>query len=397
MSLFSRNRIHGAMSGHVWSALALLSSCLAFSCGQHEYLSQEVYEQASYSNEIDVLFIVDNSESMREEQEALSENFHEFIQNLNSAAEQEQTFPHQTLLHAVSNYLFYINNMGRYLDFHLGVTTTDMSNDGDRGRLLEPFPEDPSAPVYISTDTEDVAEAFSTAVAAASPDQTVVGEEMGLDAMRRACCLSLEDPSAYDEDLRPDLTIGCADVTEDDMGGNAGFLRDGVALAVIVVTDEGDSSPSQVEDYLGFLDSLGKNYTISAIAPTLPLDETDPTTVCNPESSPAASVYRYRDAADMTGGLLLPICDDFAQALDDLGALINYLLVRFRLSRVPSPGSILVFVDGVEVPESETNGWVFDPAQNSIEFRGAAVPDYGARVEVYYRVTAATDPRTLPF
>ncbi len=56
-----------------------------------------------------------------------------------------------------------------------------------------------------------------------------------------------------------------------------------------------------------------------------------------------------------------------------------------------------MFVDGVEVPESETDGWVFNPSQNTIEFRGSAVPDYGARVEVYYRISAETDPRTFPF
>ena len=378
-------------------AVTVLVGLAQMSCHYHDFLSQEIYEQASYSNKIDVLFIVDNSDSMREEQEALSDNFHEFSQNLNSAAEQERAFPHETLYHAVSNYLFYINNLGRYLNFHLGLTTTDMSDDGDRGHLLDPFPDDPDAPLYLSTSTDDVTSAFATAVEAASPDQTVVGEEKGLDAMRRACCLSIADPGAYDETLRPDLTVGCSDVAQDEIGANGDFLRDGVALAVIIVTDEGDSSPSQVEDYLDFLDSLGKRYTISAIAPTLPEDQDDPTMVCNPESSPAASLDRYRDAVELTGGLLLPICDDFAEALDDLGALINYLLVQFRLKHVPSPDTILVFVDGVEVPESETDGWVFNPAQNTIEFRGAAVPDYGARVEIYYRISAETDPRTFPF
>lgn len=129
----------------------------------------------------------------------------------------------------------------------------------------------------------------------------------------------------------------------------------------------------------------------------MPEDEDDPLPSCNPEGSLNASLQRYREAAELTGGLLLPICDDFAQILDDLGSLINNLLIRFELRHVPLPESILVFVDGVEVSQSEANGWVFNPAQNTIEFTGNAVPDFDARIEVYYRTVTSTDPRTLPF
>ncbi len=382
--------------GFLVAALPALA-CFITTCNHYDFLTQEIYEQATYSNKVDVLFVVDNSGSMQEEQEALADNFHQFIQNLNSAAEQERSFPHETLLDAVTNYLFFINNMGRYLNFHLGITTTDLSSTGSRGHLLPPFPEDPGAPLYLSSTTADVVGAFATALEAAAANPSTVGVEQGLGAMRRAICLSIDDPSFYDETVRPDLAVGCGDVSENEVGANGDFLREGVALAVIVVTDEGDSSSGQVEDYLEFLDDLDRRYTISSIAPTLPEDETDPTAVCNPEGSPASTVHRYRDAADLTGGLLVPICDDFAEALDDLGALINYLLIRFRLRYVPSPDTILVFVDGVEVPESDTNGWVFNPAQNTIEFTGSAVPEYGARIEVYYHITAASDPRTLPF
>ena len=53
-------------------------------------------------------------------------------------------------------------------------------------------------------------------------------------------------------------------------------------------------------------------------------------------------------------------------------------LWRFRVSN-----------DGVATPESSTNGWTYDPAANSIQFQGTAIPQQGSNIVVNY------DPTTL--
>jgi len=383
--------------------LFLLPIILGLSCTQYEFLTQEVYEQATYSNRVDILFVLDNSQSMLDEQEALAINFNQFIQNLNSAAEQERSFPHQTLTDAVSNYLFFLNNFNRYINFRLGMTTTEIDDEstptpGISGMLIEPYPDDPDAPLYIAANDEDVGEAFETLVGEVQQNMAAVGEEKGLEAMRRAICQTLPNPEALDEQNRLDLKLGCGDVlANNEVGLNGDFLRDEVALAVIIISDEGDSSEYTVADYITFLDSLERGYSISAIVPTLPLDLEDNTATCNPEKAPSEQLQRYRDAVESSNGLLAPICEDFADTLDNIGALINNLLSRFKLRQVPQDGSIFVFVDGSPLSEDQENGWVFRPSLNSIEFTGTAIPDYGANIEVYYRVVTTEDPRSLPF
>ena len=98
---------------------------------------------------------------------------------------------------------------------------------------------------------------------------------------------------------------------------------------------------------------------------------------------------------------------DFAQALEELGDLLNSLAESFPLGSVPDVDTIRVFVDGEEVmaavptvnEDLETEysaGWSYIPADNAIEFFGTAVPDYNAEVTIYYLPLEGM-PRELPF
>ena len=52
---------------------------LFFACNQYEYFNIAGYEQANFSNDADILFVIDNSSSMKDESVALGENFNTFI------------------------------------------------------------------------------------------------------------------------------------------------------------------------------------------------------------------------------------------------------------------------------------------------------------------------------
>lgn len=160
---------------------------------------------ASNFTPIDILFVVDNSGSMADNQARLVENFQRFIDQPAIANDE--------------------------VDFHIGVTTTDTF--AEAGRLV-------GVPAVITNDTPDLASVFT---ANASVGVNGSGSEAGLEASR----LALSEPNLS--------------------GANAGFLRDEAALVVIYVSDEEDQSPLSVADYVSFFSSVKPSgVSVSAVA-----------------------------------------------------------------------------------------------------------------------------------
>ncbi|MEZ4366319.1 MAG: VWA domain-containing protein, partial [Kofleriaceae bacterium] len=183
--------------------------------------------------QIDLLFVIDNSGSMQQEQANLAANFPGFIAVLEASG----------------------------LDYRVGVTTTGrdyayqlatpigaiaMDQDGgDNGHLLAPSGCGMTRP-WIEQADADPAGTFACLAAVGTSGPS---DEMPLGALR--------------------------DALEDRMldGSNAGFLRPDALLAVVILTDEDDCSYEQpvtlalgqtlcsaqmepVGAYVGFLDTL---------------------------------------------------------------------------------------------------------------------------------------------
>lgn len=150
------------------------------------YLEQTEIIPASTSRKVDILFVVDNSGSMQEEQEKLRRNFSAFIEKLVQ---------------------YDIN------DFQIGVVTTDMSDPAQQGRLQG----EPRIIRSLSMSKSSVIQTFLRNV---NVGTTGTGYEKPLDAMRAALSQELTGSGGY----------------------NKGFLRPGATLAVIFMTDEDDCS-----------------------------------------------------------------------------------------------------------------------------------------------------------
>lgn len=97
----------------------------------------------------------------------------------------------------------------------------------------------------------------------------------------------------------------------------------------------------------------------------------------------------HRRAAELTGGSVLNIEDDFSGPLAALGDRIADT-VAVALDPV-DPGatlyqkSIRVRVDGKEMPRDPKNGWIYDERTNSIRFQGAAKKTaFLAKIDVTY-------------
>lgn len=157
--------------------------------------------------QMDVLWVVDNSLSMREEQEKLGRNFPRFISILDKFD----------------------------IDYHVGVISTDMDRPDHRGKLL-------GNPKVITPSTAGSTAAFARNVNVGTGGN---GNEQGFYAAARA------------------LT---GDVHK---GPNGGFLRINAPLAFIFVSDEDDYSPGRVEYYarvLGNVKGVGNERMIRAFA-----------------------------------------------------------------------------------------------------------------------------------
>ncbi|AKJ04709.1 flagellar associated PapD-like protein [Archangium gephyra] len=311
--------------------------------GQLESEQTDSFIQHS-ANKVDVLFVVDNSGSMMDEQEMLGANFSAFIGS---------AFP-------------------RGVDFHIAVTTTGLEKSsggwavcpgsaegGENGRF---FPVDNSSPRLITRSTPEAAAVFAR--------NTHVGvchwNEQGLEAMYRA----LSDPLVFvTDDPRTPLP----------MDGNAGFLREDARLAVIVVSDEEDFSLQPAATYETFLLGLkgGDRSQVIFSAIVGPED----LTTC-PRASSTGS--RYIQLARSTGGVVESICTpDWAASLERISESTLGPNRSFPLSEVPSDTSLLqVRVDGVEAK----SGWTYDPAANTVRFEKEAAPPPGASVRVTYPV-----------
>jgi hypothetical protein len=293
------------------------------------------------SAKVDVLFVVDNSGSMMEEQHSLGANFAAFLSSAAAAG----------------------------VDYRIGVTTTGLdpspggwsvcpggADGGENGRL---FPVTGNTPRVITRSTPNAASVFAT--------NTQVGvchwNEQGLEGAYRA----LSSPLLHSvDDPR----------TPQPNDGNGEFLRADARLAIIFVTDEEDFSTQPVSFYETYFRALKDNdpskLSISAIAGPPDLS------TCTTASS---SGNRYIQLAQATGGVVESICTpNWAESLKKLSSTTFGPKRIFPLSNLPAdPAQIVVKVDGQQV-----TGWAYNAATNSIVFEEGMAPPPGAYIEVIY-------------
>lgn len=146
-------------------------------------------QQTSGSQKVDILFIIDNSGSMGEEQQKLKTNFEGFITELLNKE---------------------IN------DFQIGIITSDMDNPQHSGKLRAAA----NQPKIIQGSQLSKAQVVTAFTQNALVGIDGTSFEKHLDAMRAALTAPLVDDSK----------------------ANKGFLRSGSLLAIIFVADEDDCS-----------------------------------------------------------------------------------------------------------------------------------------------------------
>lgn len=327
---------------------------LLVGCNQQEFnraSTTDEFQQAP-SNLVDILWVIDNSVSMINEQAAVALGAEDFTINLESTE----------------------------MDFHLGVITTDVDRtNATSGVLLGASNE----PKVLTVDTPAYADIFKRRV---QQGNTGSDQEKGLQAAVSA----LSSPLAYT--------------------ANEGFLREGAMLSIVVLSDENDCSDNGA---LG-ADATGEDcYTRSGeLAPVtdlvrqlVDLKDGDPVVISGivgpdivDDCEATVPGRRYYTAIELLGGVKADICQtDYSSIMDSLGQVASGILTVFQLSKSAIEDTIEVTMrldeeaEPTVVAKDATNGWTYIAEYAQIEFHGDAVPPRGALIEVRYEIAGQVE------
>jgi hypothetical protein len=229
--------------------------------------------------------------------------------------------------------------------------------------------------LLITPGTDDPAEVFAENVAVGF---TGWGWEMGFETARQAF-------------LEPVYTEA-----------NGAFLRDDASFSLIFLSDEEDSSPYTVDEYLRFLTELKgeeayrdhRIFNISAVVGSTPPEfPGDPS--CESEHGAAVYGSRFIKAVERTEGVLESICAaDFSPIAAELGLTASGLEVEFVLHEACDENSLVVSLYADATDESFVRELVKDvdysfvPERNAIRFEEEQVPPAQYYIVAEYRVLA---------
>ncbi|MEQ9502215.1 MAG: choice-of-anchor D domain-containing protein [Deltaproteobacteria bacterium] len=159
---------------------------------------------------------------------------------------------------------------------------------------------------------------------------------------------------------------------------NAGFVREDAELVIVAISDEDDqsSSPDIVlrDFFYGVKNGQRNRVSVHAIAGPLP-------TGC----ATASAGHRYSTLARQTNGQFYSICeDDWQPLLQNLGLDVFTPEDQWYLSRPAVESTLVVTVDGVPVANDPAAGWIYVPSRRLIVFAPNAVPPPGSQIVVTY-------------
>ena len=286
----------------------------------------EYYQEGN--NATDILFVVDNSCSMSQEQASLAVNFASFIQ----------------IVEAID------------IDYHIGVTTTDTGDDGHLQGTVK----------VITDSVADPAGSFAFNVNLGTNGSAT---ERGLH-----CGYLALGAGGANNNLQPG-------------GANYGFVREDAGLRVIFVSDEPEQSSSVlnwgVGDYVNFFESLKPNPDHVVLS-----DISGGMAGCSGAGGSATNGSGYVSATNMTNGISASICDpNWVSTLSALAWLSQSFADTFELSQTPVEESIEVRMNGVPL----FVGWTYNSGLQAIVFDVDHVPENGDTLEFEYTVLGSCE------
>jgi hypothetical protein len=312
-----------------WGLFAVLPALLVMGCGKDpnfavEERSTTFGQQYTFNNKIDVLWVIDQSDSMLVHRQNLANQIGFFVDIL----------------------------VQKKMDFQMAVTTMNMGSTGEKGNFIG------SQKVLLGSDP-NVKTLFAQSIMSGSSGSAL---SRGLEATKAA--------------LQPALLSS----------GNQGFLRTDAKLVVIFISDDNDRSAGTPVDYMMFLDTVKPSFPYGVRGWTSSfIGITDPTMCTTGGGAPNVG-DRFIDMAEETNGASENICSStLVQALENIRSRLMNQITEFHLDRDPAIESIQVSINGVSIPNNSENGWTYEATGRVIRFHGSAVPPADAEVRIAFQ------------
>ncbi len=288
-----------------------------------------------------MMFIVDNSGSMEEEQDLLARNFGQFIRQF----------------------------VQKQIDFRIGILSTDVY-DRNRGRLISRS----SSEKWLTPSSSNLESKFRNAINLGTGG---ADSEQGINSLLMGVSPSI-------------LGVG---------GYNEGFVRDDALFSAIFVSDEDediretDASPEARIDRLAsrmvaLKGPKSRGYRFDFV---VDLDEPKPRGTIRyplPEGDITSYPNVYLKAAERFSSKTININNDFGRDLVDIGSdIIRQAQSEFKLSKLAFAGTVEVTMNGVKLFENGADGFVFHADRNTIELQGTALKNSpGSNLVIRYRL-----------
>ena len=296
---------------------------------------------------VDVLFIVDDSGSMGDDQERL-----------------KQVLPKLVAI---------ATTWGQ--DYHMAVTTTDTKLVQGQFKGLPRWVDDTVDPAVF-------AQNLVVGTAGHYIERGLAATDMALYARNERtdiACLNQPNQCPADDGFGIPLVCTAGFCS----GRNYGFLRDDAELVVIIVSDEEDSSDESVAYYIDRFANVKKQG--AGVGVTVHGIIAPPAGCLGGFGTPG---HRYVETVEAFRGVYVSICaPDFDKAFADIGAHTFGLKDRFYPSLDPDPTSIQVTVDGAVC----NAGWSWNAATKAVIFEegGGCYPQFDEEIRIEYDVYCA--------
>ena len=326
---------------------------------------------AAINGKIDILFVIDNSGSMASSQQKLADNLTSFFDKFD-----QKGFDYQIAVTTSDAYRVNFGGAATMAQYRDGTNATSHSGV---------FVVTPSTPNKLNVFKTNVLEGTSGS-----------GDERVMSSFEAA--LSSSQNSAFGFP-RADAFFSIIMVSDaDDLSATVSSSIDtsanGPYGSAPHMAMYSSSSIIPVQHFMDYLDlKTGANntnrsskYNVNSIGVR--------DAACEVAGENGKHGDRMAQLSMMTGGIVGSLCDPFGTTLADISYKIIELRTRFYLDRQLDPNTLHVYVNGVDVPRvtdatpAPQNGFYYNASDNSVSFRGTAVPGPGASISVSYDPTS---------
>lgn len=318
------------MGSKIIGGLLVLSTAGLTACSQGYNFglppaSENFGQQVEYNNKVDIVFMIDNSESMSTNQFYLKQ--------------------------AIPNLVATMSQLK--MDMHIVVVSSSMGGTNpDGGQFL-------GSPKVLTSAEPNLSDLLAERIEVGELGSNV---ERGLDSL-----VAVTDP-----------------VYRANQG--KGFWRDDALLVFIALSNEDDKSAVGPDAFIELMNQRKPRFENGAQSWFMNfIGVMELAGRCSTFSEYKEPGVDWIQIADATGGIKESICQrDYSNAASNIRERIVHTLTDFKLENKPIESTIVVRINGVDVPRSTENGWDYISAENVIRFYGSAVPPANADIRIAY-------------